>query len=769
MVVDHDPSVCSRDPIVVCRSIGKRPTLVCLTHLLSLVGFVCELRRFVFESCSGLSVSLSNNDNAPMPRRKQEWAKRVKKERFRKRYLTRMQATRLLQLDSMNFRRLCILKGIYPRAIGRSKQKASGSDKQYYLSKEIKWLVHDQIRNKVQGFTSWEKKLRRAKSMHDFERMQTLQRDGMKPQYDLVATIKERYPTFADALKDVDDAMTNIGLYSFLTPEVKSETTVEFHHALSTGLHQKAKQVQADFFTYVSQSHTLVRAFISVKGYYYEAFIHGQRIIWLMPHEYASKFPPGVQQYILITFLEFQTDFMRFVVHKLQNELKKRLEDAQRRADDALDDHAADFTAQGTMEVTESGDAIDTTTAAPTPAAATSKVPQGKKAAQLSLVSLLSAEQTVVAKLFEKLVFYLSREVPEKHCRFIIEACGGRVVKDLGPTVTHYVVDRPSLLPPHKVEATVEYIQPQYLWDCLNSRMVLPAHGYRMGETLPPHVSPFTVAITNSAADNAAVEDVRKRHPKIVSYVPDRVHEIRALKDPNYSRIDPEGIVSALDDDAGSEASQDERMQLAPESDDDESLTGDQIRQTHKRAKWEDETVKEHAERTKRSALLVQKQRELNLLNKPTDDVVAAKKADRAKAAVERRVGETRDERIKRKLRDAIKQKAVTKKMRLQVAKSKSRKFYNMVNSVVKGTETHEKILRSKAQMLAKGGAKVSADGKTYTTAKEERSKRKEQARSNRSATTSGDAKSGGKSGGAAQKKKAKIRGPYDKLPQWVR
>lgn len=80
-----------------------------------------------------------------MAHRKQAWSKRVHKERFKKKYLTRMQATRLLQLDNIHFRRLCILKGIYPRALARSKQKQSGNEKQYYLAREIKWLVRDQL------------------------------------------------------------------------------------------------------------------------------------------------------------------------------------------------------------------------------------------------------------------------------------------------------------------------------------------------------------------------------------------------------------------------------------------------------------------------------------------------------------------------------------------------------------------------------------------------------------------------------------------------
>ncbi|EAN76827.1 hypothetical protein, conserved [Trypanosoma brucei brucei TREU927] len=656
--------------------------------------------------------------------RKQAWSKRVKKERQKKKYLTRMQATRLLQVDSIHFRRLCILKGIYPRALNRSKQKQSGNDKQYYLAREIKWLVRDHLADRMMAFRAWEKKVRRAEAMRLTEDLKVLHSNKVKPKYSLVATIKERYPYFADAVRDIDDAMSMIALYAFLSPEVASESTIETHHTLTSGLHRRARETCERWNSYVERAQALSKGFISIKGYYFEAIVRGERVRWLCPHEYAHKFPAGVQQYIMISFLEFYLELMRFVLFKLERDLAEK----QKAEEEEPNLNAENFDTTNKETVQGLGGTV------------------GQVAKR---VELMDEELRKVRRVFEGLSFYISREVPHKHAALVIKACGGRVATGyVAENITHFVVDRPALPPGFEKDDRIEYVQPQYLFDCLNARLLLPPNGYRIGEELPPHVSPFTVAITNSTEDIAAVEEARRDHPKIVSYVPKRVHEIRKLINPQYTPTDPDGKAAEL----LLEEESDEENVAAQEldRDDDVQLSGDELQEARRRPKWEDEQVTESVERTKLSALKVRQQRELNLMNAPTNEAVARRRLAQQKAKEARKQQETDEHRLRRKLADVKRQEVATRKMQLQVARKKAARYYKMVNGVVQGNERREKMLTAKAKQLSEGRISAAKDGSGLVNNKLEARRAKAEA--------------------AGKKlKEKKPSNPYSKLPKWVR
>ena len=102
-------------------------------------------------------------------------------------------------------------------------------------------------------------------------------------------------------------------------------------------------------------------------------------------------------------------------------------------------------------------------------------------------------------QLFKGLKFFLNREVPRESLCFVIRSFGGEVSWDKisfpgatfdenDPKITHQIVDRDAV--PSKQIGRF-YVQPQWIFDCVNARKLLPVQDYFMGVKLPSHLSPF--------------------------------------------------------------------------------------------------------------------------------------------------------------------------------------------------------------------------------------------------------------------------------------
>ncbi|KAI5271809.1 hypothetical protein E4T47_04864 [Aureobasidium subglaciale] len=482
-----------------------------------------------------------------------------------KNYITRTQAVRKLQISLPDFRRLCIFKGIYPRE-PRNKKKAAKNSQganqatTFYYTRDIQYLLHEPLLNKFRDHKALAKKIGRALGRNEISDANRMEKN-LTPKMTLDHIIKERYPTFVDALRDLDDCLSMLFLFANLpSTETVPPKTI-----------QLCQRLTHEFEHYLIRSNSLRKSFLSIKGIYYQATIQGQDILWLVPYKFVQRVTGDVDFRIMGTFVQFYTTLLGFVNYRLYTSLGLVYPP---KFDAKADEHGAElaaFAIEGRNVAAALDDKVEQPAAAPKQVSATAQaeadklleLPSGEgptssyATAQENPSSNSKDEEeedrqdgeldsfpapidpesdvlhqptvsaSTAANLFEPFTIYLSRETPRHPLELILRAFGcKRVAWDtvLGEgaytsdeadrRITHQIVDRPNLpLPPVPVEdeetaaanASMRlrpgervpgriYIQPQWVWDCINAGKLLRADLYAPGATLPPHLSPWVKA-----------------------------------------------------------------------------------------------------------------------------------------------------------------------------------------------------------------------------------------------------------------------------------
>ncbi|GAA5887684.1 hypothetical protein JCM16303_003725 [Sporobolomyces ruberrimus] len=459
-----------------------------------------------------------------------------------KNYITRNQAIKKLQCTLGDFRRLCILKGIYPREPRNRKKanKGSSAPASFYYAKDIQYLLHEPVLDKLREHKAFAKKLSKAVGRGEWALAKNLEES--KPVYRLDHIIKERYPTFVDSLRDLDDALSLIVLFACLPA---SQT-------VPASIIANCSRLAAEWQLYVMRTKSLRKVFLSIKGIYFQAEVQGQTITWLVPYMFTQNIPSDLDYRIMLTFLELYQTLLGFVFYKLftDNNLVY-----PPKLDDALDENGAGIGAllleeagatglvvdrreeeaaaegetkekkrvyakdvrkqiheiqQGDSSAGGNEDEVDSAAATfagaqddanleldifPTPSGADESDPT----TTVVQPSSLSASTDLFAPYF----FFISREVTRPTLEFVIRSFGGRVgwdavlgagspYKEDDPRITHHILDRP-VLPASAAghPGKRAYVQPQWVIDCINRKTLLPTDEYKPGSVLPPHLSPF--------------------------------------------------------------------------------------------------------------------------------------------------------------------------------------------------------------------------------------------------------------------------------------
>lgn len=477
-----------------------------------------------------------------------------------KAYITRAKAMKKLQLSIDEFRRLCILKGIFPR---NPRKKFEGTDKTYYLRKDIEFLAHERLIAIIREQNAIRKKVVKAHAKRRIDILKQLSLSAPRARLDHL--VVERYPRFEDALRELDDPLCIISLFANIPAERR--------HGITPHRISNCQRLLREFCNFVVETRALKKAFVSIKGYYFQASINATTITWITPHRFTQLLPTDVDFSVMLTFLELYECILSFVNFRLYTSrnfsyppkvirqadanalhlgsllLEKAnpvvenqsglefetaavslSEDAIKAAERIVADAAEEeeeldeeeesdgereeTSKQGDQNVPDTRDdgaeeadlnrntEMDDAEEEAVTAEDTAEASDVTEAVAVADGSTSNYERTDIPKgVFAGKSVILGREVPFIELQFTLMAAGAtRVTRedDLGSGnnqlegYTHWVIDRPAISGDQCM--SLEYVQPQYVFDSINANVLLPPSLYSVGAHLPPHLSPFVTA-----------------------------------------------------------------------------------------------------------------------------------------------------------------------------------------------------------------------------------------------------------------------------------
>ncbi|XP_034194756.2 pescadillo homolog [Osmia lignaria lignaria] len=562
-------------------------------------------------------------------------------------FMSRKAALKKLQLSLNDFRRLCILKGIYPREPRNRKraQKGEPGIKILYHKKDIQFLMHEPIIWKLRDFKIFNRKVGRARALKEFSEMKRYLSNH--PNLKLDHIVKERYPTFIDALRDLDDCLTLCFLFS---------TFPSLNH-IPRDQSLLCRRLAVEFLHAVINAKALRKVFVSIKGYYYQAEIKGQTITWIVPHHFC--FEPqarmDVDFKLMSIFVEFYIIMLGFVNYRLYHTLNlyypPKLSSAENIEKSLVDEDT--YVSERIAALNVPLVNLDPSTqVAEDEEMEMDQFTNDGDATKLEEARLEAEKVKKLKTLFKGLKVFLNREVPREPLVFMLRCFGAEVSWDKllfvgatfdesDETITHQIVDRPSMT---KQYISRYYVQPQWVFDSVNARELLPVEKYLMGCVLPPHLSPFS----DSRQDQ--------------TYIPP---EERALMDPEFKLTD--------DKEESEEESENE------EEDEEKDVEEDSDKEVEMNEEDEKESKSEVQQKHQRDRLLKKKQMKVKTGELTKEDPWEKQRQERQEYRLRERMVKKKHKNLYRSMMKGREQRAkevwlLRKKRRIHDASEKQKR-----------------------------------------------------------------------------------------------
>ncbi|BES96019.1 Pescadillo homolog [Nesidiocoris tenuis] len=494
-------------------------------------------------------------------------------------YVTRATAMRQLQLSLKDFRRLCILKGIYPREPRNRKKAQRGATgiKTLYNKKDIKFLLHEPIIWKFREQKALGRKIGRAKSLGEFTEAKHLINKPIQIKLDHI--IKERYPTFIDALRDLDDCLTLCHLFSTF-PSLKH---------VPRDQSSLCRRLMLEFMQYVIHTKALRKVFISIKGYYFQVEIKGQLITWIMPHQFS--FEPQTKEdvdfRIMSTFTQFYIVLLGFVNYRLYHTVNLFYPPRVRIMQEYQGTELVDKMALQSERIAALNFPLWTgqsSTAEEEEAALDTFEVDADDVSKMEKAYIEAEKVRKLKTLFKGMKVFLNREVPREPLVFVLRCFGAEVSWDktlfvgstfdeTDETITHQIIDRPAI---EKQYISRYYVQPQWVMDSVNARELLPVEKYFIGASLPPHLSPFVDESTDGVYHPPEEKEIFGIGGTTVPDDEADDEEDTAAKDSESTSKDPSNEETAAPNSIKKKKGRKQKTAIVPEDENADEDTGEE-------------------------------------------------------------------------------------------------------------------------------------------------------------------------------------------------
>lgn len=348
-------------------------------------------------------------------------------------FVSRKTAIEKLKLSEKQFDRLCVLLAVYP-VIAESKKCYDKVDGWYYKIDDIKKIFYSDSYEILKKNTENEGKRQKLVQFQQLERAARIIDD----EFSLVDLVKQKYETLGHSIDDLGNTVRNLYLIDLLEIEnVKNELKA--------------------FEDFIVEKSLLNKAFMSKKGIYYGFSVEKIIVCWMVPY-------PG-------------TDLTLLVEEKSENVGEKP-------------DYTFDFLDFGSFdeEESEEEELVD---------------PNDSEKKDISLLKyafpLLKIHLNLMLHKLNKLYnnseikknlvfrntkFHVDIRSIAEQIKFVIRCGGGEIVE----SETADIIITESV---DEIDNNKTYLQPQFIFDSLNSGKMVEKEDYLVGKELPAHSSPF--------------------------------------------------------------------------------------------------------------------------------------------------------------------------------------------------------------------------------------------------------------------------------------